>query len=163
MAEAQVDVAPAPKKRQRQRQRKTIYQEEKVEGLRLPSAPEYMQLLDFEKRIDAVLTKRKSQVLESIRRTKTESCTLRVFVFCSSTSETWTLHIHGRILSASEDNPLSEQLARDPPFSSFLKRLEVDIDGYTGDAAKVCFRNESLLCEYLCQFVFVRFHLFKKF
>ena len=122
-------------------------------GLRVPSSPVYSQLLSFERRLDAVLAVRRNMVQECIRKNKSETTTLRVFVFSSSdnggsgaaSGETWTLHVQGRLLGPNNE-PLAEHLSRDPPFSSFVKRMEVNIGDkkapcYPGPASKVVWDN----------------------
>ena len=145
------EVAPAPTRRRR---RRLVIPKDEDAGLRIPSAPVYSQLLSFERRLDAVLATRRSMVQECIRKNKTETTTLRVFVFSSTdgggadaaaSGETWTLHIHGRLLGPN-DEPLAEHLSRDPPFSSFVRRMEVSIGDerapcYPGPASKVVWES----------------------
>ena len=139
--------------------------EDRYAGLRMPAAPVYSQLLSFERRVDAVMARRHIMVQECLRKNKTEASTLRIFVFSSvddhdreggesegdgarATGETWTLHIQGRLLGGSEDAPLSENLSREPPLSTFIRRLEVDVGddtgagpSYPGAAGKVAWEN----------------------
>ncbi|XP_074309074.1 SWI/SNF complex component SNF12 homolog [Silene latifolia] len=110
----------------------------------LPESALYTQLLEFESRVDAALTRKKVDIQEALRNPPCVQKTLRVYVFNTFTNQTqsipkkpnsdpptWTLKIIGRIL---EDGIDPEQAAlmkpnpMYPKFSNFFKRVTITLD-----------------------------------
>ncbi|KAK8534129.1 hypothetical protein V6N13_028190 [Hibiscus sabdariffa] len=111
----------------------------------LPESALYTQLLEFESRVDAALTRKKVDIQEAIKNPPCVQKTLRIYVFNTFANQiktipskpnaeppTWTLKIVGRILEDGVDpdqpgfvqktNPLY------PKFSSFFKRVTISLD-----------------------------------
>ncbi|KAK4392873.1 SWI/SNF complex component SNF12 [Sesamum angolense] len=111
----------------------------------LPESALYTQLLEFESRVDAALTRKKIDIQEALKTPTYIQKTLRIYVFNTFANQirtipkkpnaeppTWTLRIVGRILEEGVDpdqaammqNPSSSY----PKFSSFFKRVTITLD-----------------------------------
>ncbi|XWS40597.1 hypothetical protein CRYUN_Cryun17cG0009400 [Craigia yunnanensis] len=111
----------------------------------LPESALYTQLLEFEARVDAALTRKKVDIQEAVKNPPCVQKTLRIYVFNTFANQIqtipkkpnaeppmWTLKIIGRILEDGVDpdqpgfvqktNPLY------PKFSSFFKRVTISLD-----------------------------------
>ncbi|KAJ4908397.1 SWI/SNF complex component SNF12-like protein [Raphanus sativus] len=115
----------------------------------LPESALYTQLLEFESRVDAALSRKKVDIQEALKNPPCLQKTLRIYVFNSFANQTnaipgnipnaddppptWTLKVVGRILEdgvehpdqtgfVQKDNPLH------PKFSSFFKKVQVSLD-----------------------------------
>ncbi|EPS73645.1 chromatin remodeling complex subunit, partial [Genlisea aurea] len=90
----------------------------------LPKSALYTQLLEFESRVDAALTRKKIDIQDALKSPSYVQKTLRVYVFNTFADRaeppTWTLKIVGRILD--------EANASYPKFSSFFKRVTITLD-----------------------------------
>ncbi|XP_010420043.1 PREDICTED: SWI/SNF complex component SNF12 homolog isoform X1 [Camelina sativa] len=137
-----MELTPAARKKKQKLPEKSL--QERVAAI-LPESALYTQLLEFESRVDAALTRKKVDIQEALKNPPCIQKTLRIYVFNSFANQnntipgnpnadppTWTLKIIGRILEDGVDpdqpgfvqksNPLH------PKFSSFFKRVTVSLD-----------------------------------
>lgn len=135
---AQAPKAPKPK------QRPTDFSiPAKVEAL-VPDAKLYQELRDIERRLDAVMTRKRFDIQNAINKGFKMKRTLRVFIsnissdqpwqttnkkldhhafdFDTGAIPTWTLHIEGRLL----DN--TDVVQEQQKFSNFIKSIVVELD-----------------------------------
>lgn len=126
-----MELTPAASRRKRGPPEKQI--PEKVAAL-LPESALYTQLLEFEGRVDAALSRKKVDIQESIKNPPRVQKTLRIYVFNTFANQTqenanapsWSLKIVGRLLENGSD---SEKLTlTNPKFSSFFKKITVYLD-----------------------------------
>ncbi|XP_062010330.1 SWI/SNF complex component SNF12 homolog [Rosa rugosa] len=111
----------------------------------LPESALYTQLLEFEARVDAALTRKKVDIQEALKSPPSIQKTLRIYVFNTFANQvrsipqkpnaeppTWTLKIVGRILEdgIDPDQPGVVQKSNPfyPKFSSFFKRVTISLD-----------------------------------
>ncbi|EPS73824.1 hypothetical protein M569_00930, partial [Genlisea aurea] len=111
----------------------------------LPESALYTQLLEFESRVDAALTRKKIDMQDALKNPSYMQKTLRIYVFNTFANQnrmipkkpdaeppTWTLKIVGRILddAVESDQATSTQKSTTvyPKFSSFFKRVTITLD-----------------------------------
>lgn len=111
----------------------------------LPESALYTQLLEFESRVDAALTRKKIDIQEALKNPPCVQKTLRIYVFNTFANQiqtipqkpnaeppTWTLKIVGRILEdgVDPDQPGAVQRSNPmyPKFSAFFKRVQICLD-----------------------------------
>ncbi|KAJ0968208.1 hypothetical protein J5N97_025125 [Dioscorea zingiberensis] len=111
----------------------------------LPESALYTQLLEFEARVDAALTRKKFDIQESLKSPPSLQRTLRIYVFNTFANQTprtaesknlepptWSLKIVGRILEDGVDPDPASGLPKPnpmyPKFSSFFKRITIALD-----------------------------------
>jgi SWI/SNF-related matrix-associated actin-dependent regulator of chromatin subfamily D len=111
----------------------------------LPESALYTQLLEFEGRVDAALSRKKVDIQEALKNPSCVQKTLRIYVFNTFANQirtipkkpnaeppTWTLKIVGRILEdgVDPDQPGVVQKSNPlyPKFSSFFKRVTISLD-----------------------------------
>ncbi|XP_052188662.1 SWI/SNF complex component SNF12 homolog [Diospyros lotus] len=111
----------------------------------LPESALYTQLLEFESRVDAALTRKKIDIQEAIKNPPSIQKTLRIYVFNTFANQTqtipkkpnaeppsWTLKIVGRILEEGMDPDHAAMMQRSsslyPKFSAFFKRVTISLD-----------------------------------
>ncbi|KAG2710602.1 hypothetical protein I3760_04G035100 [Carya illinoinensis] len=111
----------------------------------LPESALYTQLLEFEARVDAALSRKKVDIQEALKSSPCVQKTLRIYVFNTSANQirtipkkpnaeppTWTLKIVGRILEdgVDPDQPGVVQKSNPfyPKFSAFFKRVTISLD-----------------------------------
>ncbi|GMH35500.1 hypothetical protein BSKO_03368 [Bryopsis sp. KO-2023] len=147
------DAAPAVKRtRKRKAQDRNLHP--RVEHF-VPESKVYNQLLEYEKRLDTIIDTRKAEIQEAIQAPERVSKRLRVYLHNTyenqATSENrredeppcWSLKISGRVVDTGWEGvgKDGERSGRDdnPSFSTFLKRLHVQLDPelYPGDKEKV--------------------------
>ncbi|KAL0381817.1 UNVERIFIED_CONTAM: SWI/SNF complex component SNF12 [Sesamum angustifolium] len=111
----------------------------------LPESALYTQLLEFESRVDAALTRKKIDIQEALKTPTFNQKTLRIYVFNTFANQvrtipkkpnaeppTWTLKIVGRILEEGTDSDQVGMMQKSssyyPKFSSFFKRVTITLD-----------------------------------
>ncbi|KAI3457840.1 hypothetical protein Pfo_014503 [Paulownia fortunei] len=111
----------------------------------LPESALYTQLLEFESRVDAALTRKKIDIQEALKAPSYIQKTLRIYVFNTYANQirtipkkpnaeppTWTLKIVGRILEEGMDSDQAAMMQKSsssyPKFSSFFKRVTITLD-----------------------------------
>lgn len=107
----------------------------------LPECALYTQLLEFEAKVDAALSRKKIDIQESLKNPPCVQKTLRLYVFNtyanqgqtdpdkSSEAPSWSLKIIGRILEDGKDPVLAEKVQKSyPKFSSFFKKITIYLD-----------------------------------
>ncbi|KAJ8750172.1 hypothetical protein K2173_014087 [Erythroxylum novogranatense] len=111
----------------------------------LPESALYTQLLEFETRVDAALTRKKVDIQESLKSPPSVQKTLRIYIFNTFANQiktipskptadppTWTLKIVGRILEDGVDPDQPGAVQKYNPmylkFSSFFKRVTISLD-----------------------------------
>ncbi|KAK9678269.1 hypothetical protein RND81_11G200100 [Saponaria officinalis] len=136
-----MELTPGAKRKKQKPQEKQL--SERVAKI-LPESALYTQLLEFESRVDAALTRKKVDIQEALRNPPCVQKTLRIYVFNTFENQsqsfpkkpnveppTWTLKVIGRIL---EDGIDPEQAAlmkanpMYPKFSNFFKRVTIALD-----------------------------------
>ncbi|KAL0395784.1 UNVERIFIED_CONTAM: SWI/SNF complex component SNF12 [Sesamum calycinum] len=110
----------------------------------LPESALYTQLLEFESRVDAALTRKKIDIQEALK-TPTFNQKNTFYVFNTFANQvrtipkkpnaeppTWTLKIVGRILEEGTDSDQAGMMQKSssyyPKFSSFFKRVTITLD-----------------------------------
>ncbi|KAG2334122.1 hypothetical protein Bca52824_005302 [Brassica carinata] len=129
-----MELTPAPRKKKQKLPEKSL--QERVAAI-LPESALYTQLLEFESRVDAALSRKKVDIQEALKNPPCVQKTLRVYVFNTFANQnnnpnadppTWTLKIVGRILEdgVDPDQPGFVEKANPllPKFSSFFKKLQ---------------------------------------
>lgn len=111
----------------------------------LPESALYTQLLEFESRVDAALSRKKVDIQEALKNPPSVQKTLRIYVFNTFANQirtipkkpnaeppTWTLKIVGRVLEdgVDPDQPGVVQKSSPlyPKFSAFFKRVTISLD-----------------------------------
>ena len=108
----------------------------------LPECALYTQLLEFEAKVDASLSRKKIDIQESLKNHPCVQKTLRLYVFNtyahqgqtdpdkkSTESPSWSLKIIGRILEDGKDPILAGKVHKSyPKFSSFFKKITIYLD-----------------------------------
>ncbi|XP_013629215.1 PREDICTED: SWI/SNF complex component SNF12 homolog [Brassica oleracea var. oleracea] len=133
-----MELTPAPRKKKQKLPEKSL--QERVAAI-LPESALYTQLLEFESRVDAALSRKKVDIQEALKNPPCVQKTLRVYVFNTFANQnnnpnadppTWTLKIVGRILEdgVDPDQPGFVEKANPllPKFSSFFKKVQVSLD-----------------------------------
>ncbi|XP_078434662.1 SWI/SNF complex component SNF12 homolog [Wolffia australiana] len=93
----------------------------------LPESAIYTQLLEFEARVDAALSRKKIDVQDALKYPPCSQKTLRVYIFNTADPPSWSLKIVGRILEEGSD-PDAKSSHLYPKFSAFFKRVTVNLD-----------------------------------
>lgn len=144
------ELTPAPRRKKRKAPEKQV--PDRVAAL-LPESAMYTQLLEFEARVDAALARKKTDIQEALKNPPSLQRTLRIYVFNTFANQnhhgrvsddkqhmleppSWTLRILGRILedgtetdaSASAGTISKQQSSSFPKFSTFFKRITVNLD-----------------------------------
>ncbi|KAL6143117.1 hypothetical protein ACLB2K_053813 [Fragaria x ananassa] len=137
-----MDLSAANRKKKQKLPEKQL--QDKVASI-LPESALYTQLLEFEARVDAALTRKKVDIQEALKSPPSIQKTLRIYVFNTFANQvrsipqkpnadppTWTLKIVGRILEdgVDPDQPGVVQKSNPfyPKFSSFFKRVTISLD-----------------------------------
>ncbi|XP_043704337.1 SWI/SNF complex component SNF12 homolog [Telopea speciosissima] len=137
-----MELTPAARRKKRKLPEKQI--PDRVAAL-LPESALYTQLLEFEARVDAALTRKKVDIQESIKNPPCIQKTLRIYVFNTFANQTrtipdkqnseppsWSLKIVGRILEEGVDPDPSGVSQKPnssyPKLSSFFKRITINLD-----------------------------------
>ncbi|KAL2934485.1 SWI/SNF complex component SNF12-like protein [Bienertia sinuspersici] len=136
-----MELAPAARRKKRKVSEKKI--PEKVAAL-LPESALYTKLVELESKVDAALYRKKVDIQESVKKPPCAQKILRIYVFntfanqpdenveCkSSEAPTWTLKIIGNILddgSVSSSSSMMNQCTSYPKFSSFFKKITINLD-----------------------------------
>ncbi|KAF2581428.1 hypothetical protein F2Q68_00000473 [Brassica cretica] len=133
-----MELTPAPRKKKQKLPEKSL--QERVAAI-LPESALYTQLLEFESRVDAALSRKKVDIQEALKNPPCVQKTLRIYVFNTFANQnnnpnadppTWTLKIVGRILEdgVDPDQPGFVEKANPllPKFSSFFKKVQVSLD-----------------------------------
>ncbi|KAJ9559531.1 hypothetical protein OSB04_004691 [Centaurea solstitialis] len=130
-----MELTPAARRRKRGPAERQI--PEKVAAL-LPESALYTQLLEFEGRVDAALSRKKVDIQESIKNPPRVQKMLRIHVFNTFANQSqsgggqnveqpsWSIKILGRLLENGTD-PARPSLTG-PKFSSFFKKVTVYLD-----------------------------------
>ncbi|PON61317.1 p53 negative regulator [Parasponia andersonii] len=137
-----MELTPAARRKKQKLPEKQL--QDKVAAI-LPESALYTQLLEFESRVDAALSRKKVDIQEALKTPPCIQKTLRIYVFNTFANQirtipkkpnaeppTWTLKIVGRLLEDGIDpdqpgvvqktNPLY------PKFSAFFKRVTISLD-----------------------------------
>ncbi|XP_018445210.1 SWI/SNF complex component SNF12 homolog [Raphanus sativus] len=138
-----MELTPAARKKKMKLPEKSL--QERVAAI-LPESALYTQLLEFESRVDAALSRKKVDIQEALKNPPCTQKTLRIYVFNTFANQqnntipgnpnadppTWTLKIVGRILEdgVDPDQPGFVQQANPshPKFSTFFKKVIVNLD-----------------------------------
>ncbi|KAL9261600.1 SWI/SNF complex component SNF12-like protein [Drosera capensis] len=137
-----VELAPAARRKKRKISEKVI--PDRIAAL-LPESELYIQLLEYEARVDAALARKKLDILDYMKNPPYYQEKLRVFVFntfanqmkmssenVNTEAPSWTLKIMGKILDDSTSSTSSGVVHRShlshPKFSSFFKRITIYLD-----------------------------------
>ncbi|XP_075474139.1 SWI/SNF complex component SNF12 homolog isoform X1 [Primulina tabacum] len=136
-----MDVAAAARKKKQKLPEKQL--QERVAAI-LPESALYTQLLEFESRVDAALTRKKIDIQEALKTPPCIQKMLRIYVFNTYANQirtipkkpnaeppTWTLKIVGRIVEEGmdpEQAALMQPSPLNPKFSSFFKRVTITLD-----------------------------------
>lgn len=137
-----MDLTPAARRKKQKLPEKQL--QDRVAAI-LPESALYTQLLEFEARVDAALSRKKVDIQEALKSPPCVQKTLRIYVFNtfadqirtipkkpSAEPPTWTLKIVGRILEdgIDPDQPGVVQKSNPlyPKFSYFFKRVTIMLD-----------------------------------
>lgn len=111
----------------------------------LPESAIYTKLLEYEVRVDALLSRKKIEIQEALRNPSRFQKTLRIYVFNTFSNQTpttsentvveppsWSLKIIGRILEDGKDPVVGGTIQKAglsrPKFSSFFKKITIYLD-----------------------------------
>ncbi|XP_065664935.1 SWI/SNF-related matrix-associated actin-dependent regulator of chromatin subfamily D member 1 isoform X2 [Hydra vulgaris] len=106
----------------------------------VPESQAYMDLLAFENKLDATITRKKLDIQEALKRPLKQKQTLRIFVstnvYPAKIDETgretapaeWEVRIEGRLLNDPEVQKESNSTNQKRKFSSFFKNLVIELD-----------------------------------
>ncbi|XP_075516981.1 SWI/SNF complex component SNF12 homolog [Primulina tabacum] len=111
----------------------------------VPESALYTQLVEFESRVDAALTRKKVDILEALKNPVRAQKILRLYLFNTYANQaqtdsmkenaeppSWTLRIIGRILEDGKDPTLEGQVHKPgsshPKFSTFFKKITIYLD-----------------------------------
>ncbi|KAK1363255.1 SWI/SNF complex component SNF12-like [Heracleum sosnowskyi] len=137
-----MELTPAANRKKRKLPEKQI--PDKVAAL-LPESALYTQLLEFESRVDAALSRKKLDIQESLKNRPHVQKTLRLYVFNTFSNQrqrvpekenaeppSWSLKILGRVLE-DEADPGAASTGQSsnvsyPKFSSFFKKVTIYLD-----------------------------------
>lgn len=136
-----MDLANAARKKKQKLPEKQLH--EKIAAI-LPESALYTQLLEFESRVDAALTRKKVDIQEALKNPPSVQKSLRIYVFNTFANQTnsipkkpnaepptWSLKIVGRILEDGIDPEQAVNMKPNPmypKFSSFFKRITISLD-----------------------------------
>ncbi|KAL6960425.1 hypothetical protein U1Q18_038190 [Sarracenia purpurea var. burkii] len=137
-----MELAAAARKKKQKLPEKQL--QERVAAI-LPESALYTQLLEFESRVDAALSRKKIDIQEAIKNPPSIQKMLRIYVFNTFANQirtipmkpnadppTWTLKIVGRILEEGIDPDHAGMMQRSsslyPKFSSFFKKVTIYLD-----------------------------------
>ncbi|KAJ9135629.1 hypothetical protein P3X46_032789 [Hevea brasiliensis] len=137
-----MDLTPAARRKKQKLPEKQL--QDRVAAI-LPESALYTQLLEFESRVDAALSRKKVDIQEALKNPPCVQKTLRIYVFNTFANQirtipkkpnaeppTWTLKIVGRILEdgIDPDQPGVVQKSNPlyPKFSYFFKRVTIMLD-----------------------------------
>ncbi|KAL1810420.1 hypothetical protein DCAR_0730107 [Daucus carota subsp. sativus] len=137
-----MELTPAANRKKRKLPEKQI--PDKVAAL-LPESALYTQLLEFESRVDAALSRKKLDIQESLKNRQHVQKTLRIYVFNTFANQrqrvpekenaeppSWSLKMIGRILE-DETDPGATSMGQSsnvsyPKFSTFFKKVTIYLD-----------------------------------
>ncbi|KDP30927.1 hypothetical protein JCGZ_11303 [Jatropha curcas] len=132
-----MELTPAARRKKQKLPEKQI--PDKVAAM-LPESALYAQLLEFEARIDAAMTRKKMDIQESLKNPPRIRKTLRVYIFNTFENQvqgeknnaeppSWSLKIVGRILEDGKDPMLAGIPQKPyPKFSSYFKKITIYLD-----------------------------------
>lgn len=132
-----MELTPAVRRKKQKLPEKQI--PDKVAAI-LPESALYTQLLEFEARVDAAMTRKKMDIQESLKTPPRICKTLRVYIFNtfenqmqgeknSAEPPSWSLKIFGKILEDGKDPVLAGMPQKPyPKFSSYFKRITIYLD-----------------------------------
>lgn len=134
-----MELTPAARRKKQKLPEKQI--PDKVAAI-LPESALYTQLLEFEARVDAALTRKKMDIQESVKNPPRIRKTLRVYIFNTFENQgqgadekkdvqppSWSLKIIGRILEDGKDPVLAGMMQKPyPKFSSYFKKITIYLD-----------------------------------
>ncbi|MBA0689399.1 hypothetical protein Goari_007130 [Gossypium aridum] len=134
-----MELTPAVLRKKRKHPERQI--PDKVAAI-LPECALYTQLLEFEAKVDAALSRKKTDIQQSIKNPPCVQKTLRLYVFNtyanqgqtdpdkkSTEAPSWSLKIIGRVLEDGKDPVLAGKAQKSyPKFSSFFKKITVYLD-----------------------------------
>ncbi|PON95366.1 p53 negative regulator [Trema orientale] len=137
-----MELTPAARRKKQKLPEKQL--QDKVAAI-LPESALYTQLLEFESRVDAALSRKKVDIQEALKTPPCIQKTLRIYVFNTFANQirtipkkpnaeppTWTLKIVGRLLEdgIDPDQPGVVQKTNPfyPKFSAFFKRVTISLD-----------------------------------
>ncbi|TKR67412.1 hypothetical protein L596_023568 [Steinernema carpocapsae] len=105
----------------------------------VPESDAYMDLLDYEKKLDATITRKRLEIQEALKKPMKVKRKLRIYVshtFTASSPESddkpdkgWELRVEGQLIDS--ENAKNRQLngrGSVRKFSSFFKRLIIELD-----------------------------------
>lgn len=134
------EVAPAPKRKKKQASKVEL---QSHISTAIPESSIYNQLVQVEKKIDSTLLRKKHDIQEALRNPEKIPRTLRILLRSSVVKNNtensqegpfWSLIVTGRILQLPKSEDIKGFNAEPPidptapPFSSFVKRLTVELD-----------------------------------
>ncbi|KAE9619857.1 hypothetical protein Lal_00040141 [Lupinus albus] len=139
-----MELTPAALNRRKKQKIPEKQLHEKVAAI-LPQSALYTQLLEFESRVDAALSRKKVDIQEALKNPPCIQKTLRIYVFNTFANQvrtipkkpnaelpTWTLKIVGRILEdgIDPDQPgvVQKSSVLYPKFSAFFRRVTISLD-----------------------------------
>ncbi|GAU45206.1 hypothetical protein TSUD_139110 [Trifolium subterraneum] len=137
-----MELTPAARRKKQKLPEKQM--QERVAAI-LPESALYTQLLEFESRVDAALSRKKVDIQEALKNPPCIQKTLRIYVFNTFANQirtipnkpnaeppTWTLKVVGRILEdgIDPDQPgvVQKSSPMYPKFSAFFKRVIISLD-----------------------------------
>lgn len=137
-----MDASAAARRKKQKLPEKQLH--ERVAAI-LPESALYTQLLEFESRVDAALTRKKIDIQDALKTPTYLQKTLRIYVFNTFANQirtipkkpnaeppTWTLKIIGRILEEGMDADQAAMMQKSnpayPKFSAFFKRVTITLD-----------------------------------
>ncbi|KAK0590649.1 hypothetical protein LWI29_029967 [Acer saccharum] len=137
-----MELTPAARRKKQKLPEKQL--QDRVAAI-LPESALYTQLLEFETRVDAAMSRKKVDIQEALKNPPCVQKTLRIYIFNTFANQiktipkkpnaeppTWTLKIIGRILEdgVDPDQPGVVQKSNPlyPKFSSYFKRVTISLD-----------------------------------
>ncbi|XVF54678.1 hypothetical protein PTKIN_Ptkin05aG0200100 [Pterospermum kingtungense] len=134
-----MELTPAARRKKRKLPERQI--PDKVAAI-LPECALYTQLLEFEAKVDAALSRKKIEIQQSLKTPPCVQKTLRLYVFNSYANQgqtdpdkksteapSWSLKIIGRILEGGKDPVLAGKVQNSyPKFSFFFKKITIYLD-----------------------------------
>ncbi|KAJ2953057.1 hypothetical protein O0L34_g7450 [Tuta absoluta] len=107
---------------------------QKVRDL-VPESQAYMDLLAFERKLDATILRKRLDIQEALKRPMKQKRKLRIFIsntFYPGQGDngvaSWELRVEGRLLDDSKNDPNKIALQVKRKFSSFFKSLVIELD-----------------------------------
>ncbi|KAK8659018.1 hypothetical protein V6N13_029234 [Hibiscus sabdariffa] len=134
-----MELTPAPPRKKRKLPERQI--PDKVAAI-LPECALYTQLLEFEAKVDAALSRKKADIQQSLKNPSCIQKTLRLYIFNTHSNQgptdpnqksteapSWSLKIIGRVLEDGKDPVLAGKAQKSyPKFSSFFKKITIYLD-----------------------------------